>query len=519
MSPSEFGPTPESGPDPSEDDAPSRPPAGPLEGRSALLHPAALGVWLGRSLLSLVIFVVVAGMVPLVGLAVLGVLLLSIGVRYARFRWRLEPDAVVVEEGLLVRKRRVIRRDRIQTVDLKRSVVHRALGVVEVRIEAVGAGESQAALAALEPALADRLRDALLHSRPGGTAGEGETLEEEPADEEGRPAAEREEIWAAVSPGALVVAGLTGGRVGVVAAGLGFLSQVAPDAWWTWFYEEAVGRVPDPTAAEGLRVLLLAGLLIVAAAFLLSMVATVVAHWGFTLSSAGGTLAVRRGLLTEHRDTVPLVRVQAVRVEENLVRRLLGLAAVRAVVAGRAGGGRNEAGGLLLPVGGVAEAYALAGRAVGLETEALPDLTPMPPRARRRRLVRALAASLLVGAGAALVTGTAGEGFPWALAASASLAFFVPAALLAEGAYRGLGWAQGEGHLVVREGVLNRRTTFVPLGRLQVLETRATPFQRWAGLSTLYLRIASTPFEPAPRALDLEGKHADAWREALARRV
>jgi putative membrane protein len=482
---------------------------GPLEGEPARLHPAALGVWFGRSLLSIIVLVVVAGMIPVVGVAIIGAVILWLGARYLRFRWRLEPDAVVIEEGLIIRKRRMIPRDRIQTVDLKRGVLHRVLGVVEVRIEAIGGGQTEGALAALDPALAERLRRTLLSRRAVGAPPES-------APEEGEG---EEEVWARVGPGALVMAGLTGGRVGVVAAVLGFLSQIGPQTWFEQLADEALGRMPDPTLAEGLQALILLGFLAFLAAFALSVAATVIAHWGFTLSSADETLGVRRGLLTQHRDTVPLHRIQAVRVEENLIRRLLGLGAVRAVVAGRAGSGGSDAGGLLLPVGSAQEAFLVARRAAGVEGEGPPRLTAMPPRALRRRRVRALAAALLAGVGAGLVAGARWDGSAWIVAALAFLACLLPAWRLAASAYQGLGWADHGGYLVVREGVFNRRTTFIPTERLQVLETRANPFQQRAGLSSLYLRVARPILDSAPRALDLDGDQAEAWRERLGVRL
>ena len=55
--------------------------------------------------------------------------------RWWRFRWRLDPGALVIEQGLLQRRRRVIPLERIQSVDLVTGLPHRVLGVTEVRVE------------------------------------------------------------------------------------------------------------------------------------------------------------------------------------------------------------------------------------------------------------------------------------------------------------------------------------------------------------------------------------------------
>ncbi len=95
----------------------------------------------------------------------------------------------------------------------------------------------------------------------------------------------------------------------------------------------------------------------------------------------------------------------------------------------------------------------------------------------------------------------------------------VLAGLLAEGAWRGLGWDDLGTHAIVREGVVNRVTTLVPVNRLQVLETSQNPFQRIAGLATLHLRVARPLMGTSPRALDLSLEGAEDWREELATRV
>lgn len=480
--------------------------AAPLRGESARLHPAAVGVWIGEGAVSIIFLVLVAGMVPVVGGAVLAALLLGVVVRYLRFRWRLEPDAVIIEEGLLVRKRRIIRRDRIQTVDLERGIVHRILGVAEVRIEAIGGGGTEGTLVAVSPQVADSLRRVLL-SR------EGESKEGEPRPEP------PESVLAQVTPEDLVLAGVTGGRVGVMAALVGFLLQAAPETWWTETVGRVLQQVPDPTSVVGFRVLAVLILFALLTAFFLSVVATVFAHWDFTLSATDETLEVRRGLFTQHTDTVPFRRLQAVRVEENLPRRLLRRGALRVVVAGRAGTQSRPGTDVLLPIGSRDQLHRLARRVVGLEGDGVPALDPMPARARRRRFVRACLAAAAIAALAGILIPLRWEPGFWSVAGwtlPASLVLLLP---MAEGAYRGLGRADLGSHLIVREGILNRRTTYLPADRLQLLETTANPFQRVARLATVHLQVARPAMAAAPRALDLDAADARDWRERLVTRV
>lgn len=440
------------------------PPPARIAGR---LHPAALVLRPVGQLVP-VVLLVVAGRFPL-GLAVLVLAASATAglIRWLRFSWRVEGGTFVVEHGMLTRQRRVIPLDRIQRVDLSRSIRHRLLGVVELRVEAVGGREAEGRLEALAPQDAQALRRALLR---------GEV--------EAAPAAGGDAL-VALAPRQLLVAGLTGGRVGVVAALFGLADQL---------FGDVVGRLLERLPLLGARSTVLLVVIGVVVVFVLAVAATMVGNWGFTLTAEGDALRIRRGLLQQRLDTVPLRRVQTVRVEENVVRRALGLARVTVEVAGQAGQKEGRETNTLLPIGSRAEAARLVGHILDRPGLADVDLAPMPPAARRRRLGWALAAAAATTAGAAVSAGPAGL-----LAALV----VVPLALLALAAYRSLGHAQVPGFVIARSGVLLRRTAFVPVDRLQVVALRAGPGQRRLRLATLRLHVARSPAGRDPALVDL----------------
>ncbi|HVM13462.1 MAG TPA: PH domain-containing protein [Egibacteraceae bacterium] len=465
-----------------------------LSGTPARLHPAVMVIWPLAQIGPLLLLLVAGALSPIVA----GVLLVSSAaasaVRYARFTWRVDDDALVIEQGLLLRQRRVIPLERIQSVDLARKVRHRAFGVVEVRVEAVGGGTTEGRLDALSVPDGQRLRALLLRERDrvagSAAAAGGPSAARAVGAPSAAPAASgaaEGALLARLGPDRLVVAGLTGGRVGVAAALLGFLQQV--------FAERLDELLEAAPALLGLRGIVAVVVIAVVGAFVLSIVATVVAYWDFTLTREGPSLRVRRGLLEQRSDTLPLRRVQAVRVEENLIRRLLGFAAVKVDVAGRSGGeGRDT--GILLPLGRRSEAFALAQRVLDVDGIAELDLAPMPARARNRRLVRAVVGVVVLTVPAVVVFDATG------LLAALLLAPAVGAAI---GSYRALGHAEAEGFVVARSGLLVRRTAFVPKARLQSLALTATPLQRLRGLATLDLQIARSPgVWSGPQLIDLD---------------
>jgi membrane protein YdbS with pleckstrin-like domain len=79
----------------------------------------------------------------------------------------------------------------------------------------------------------------------------------------------------------------------------------------------------------------------------------------------------------------------------------------------------------------------------------------------------------------------------------AALLLVVVAALDAELAYRGLGWATLDDHVVARRGGLSRETALVPVAKVQSTRLVSSPFQRRSGLATLLVDVAGRGRTPA----------------------
>jgi membrane protein YdbS with pleckstrin-like domain len=79
----------------------------------------------------------------------------------------------------------------------------------------------------------------------------------------------------------------------------------------------------------------------------------------------------------------------------------------------------------------------------------------------------------------------------WASGAGA-LVLLVAVALLPGRRYRAWGFAAGEDELVVRHGLMIRKVTIVPFGRVQHIDVAQGPIQRVLGLATLVLNTAGT---------------------------
>lgn len=486
-----------------------RPPAAPEPPRR--LHPAALGVWAIGGVRQLVFLVIAGTFNPVLAVAFVVVAAVASLARWWRFTWQVQPDALVIEQGILQRQRRVIPLERIQSVERVRKLGHRVFGVVELRVESIGSGGTEGQLDALDPTTADEVRQTLMQRAPAATGAA--TSKVEPTSATGAAPTRTDDATARplvrMRPGQLVIAGVTGGRVGVFAALLGFASQ-AFDQWVAEAFEWLGQYVGGTGTGEVIATVAIVGAAAIVVSFLLSIVATTFAFWDFTLTRDDRNLYTTRGLLDQRSGTIPLHRVQSVRVEENLLRRLFGLASVKVEVAGRAGGQSEQETATVLPIGRVSEAFELAGTIVGRSGVGEVPLEPMPTGARDRRLVRAAVATVVATVPAVVLLRSPGVAV---LPVAAALFGW-----LALRSYAALGHATSDDLILARSGVLVR-TTHATLERaLQAAAVTSTPFQRHRELATLRLHIARSPGGGGdPEIIDVDASWAQEELLRLAR--
>jgi putative membrane protein len=429
------------------------------------LHPAAIAVWIsgvvGGFLVPLLVLLVLGGdRSPVLFAAVFGaVAVVGSAVRWTRFWYRVDGRTLVVRGGLVQRWERTLPPARIQSVDVVQKLTHRVFGVVELRVEVVGGQGTEAALVALARDEAAALRALLLADH----------VEEERA--RATPPLVR------LRPTDLLLAGLTGGRVAVLAAVVGGMFQLLPEDTFVQTLDRIMGG--DRSGLE--TVAIVAGALLLLS-ILISLISTVLVYWDFTAVRRGDRLVITRGLLQSRRSVVPVARIQAVRIEENLLRRIFGLASLRVLTAGYGrGSGDEQQSSTLVPVA-KRDRCAQVGAEV-LAFDRLPDvrLQPAPGRALWLRL----SVAAIVGAGAIAVGLVLAEGD----FAAAAIPVLLIAAVGASLSWRALGHAIVDPHVVVRWGGLVRRTTFAHRANIQHLVLRRTPLQRAFGLASVTLAI------------------------------
>ena len=440
---------------------------------------------------------------PLVALAAAGLVGLRV-LAWSRFTYEVTPDSLVLDHGILNRKHREVPLRRIQQVDLQRKLRHRVLGVAVVRVDtAGGSGGAEVVLEAIDNDDAMALRRSLLSQTgrtpatgPNGTSNGRAAVDEETgaagtADADAGPTSqpratpEPSVLVAQLTTRQLVVAGISGTRLAallpLLGVGYGLLADLPDQATRT--ATDAIGDQTSPAMVIGLIALLIIPVVLAAAAG-----TSIFTDHDFTLVRTGTDLHLRRGLLDQREATLSLQRIQVVRVHTNLLRRRLGVASVELQSAGSGSGADGRVSRITIPL--VEEAaldHLLAQILPG--SAPMPDLVPAPPAARRRAWVRRVGPAVLLAAVVVLAARTW-----WAATA---LLVLVPAIVLAESAYRGLGHAATASFVFARRGGMFRELAVVPVAKTQSSRLHSSPFQRWSGLATLQLDVAGKGRPPA----------------------
>lgn len=404
--------------------------------------------------------------------------------RYLTYRVRVGDTDLTVRTGVLFRNERNVPYTRIQNLNLVRNPLHRWLGVAEVQVETAGGAKPEAILRVLALQEVERLRAHVFAGRDDADRGGADV----PGDELVR-----------MTAGDVALFGFVSGRgMVLVAAALGAMWQVVPDDTFERWFGDNAERLPEILEGTflpdlpGPLVSGLAGglLLLVALVFLrlLSVAWAFLKFHGFALARRGEDLRAEYGLLTRITATIPRRRVQLFHVRQSWLQRRFGVATVQVETAGGGGGGGNDDGD-----GGVQQLWiaplVARDRVPELRRAVLPgpevdeaDWRPLAEgafgRLARRNVILALLAT----------APTIGILRLWALAVGAVL---VPWAVLSAWLYvRHARWAEGEGAIAYRSGWWVRRTSLVPVGKIQSVTLAETPWDRRRRMARLRVDTA-----------------------------
>lgn len=235
---------------------------------------------------------------------------------WLRHTYRVEDGEFRVEKGIFVRKRSYISINRIHKIDFTANVLHRILNLVQVNVDTAAGGGGEE-LTAVRIKDARKLRGALQGDQT-------ESEQKEPGHED-----EKKNPLEAVSWRYLFLAGMTSGSAGFLMLGGWLLfsqvQQFIPDS----AYEQTL----DYVIQLGVIVLIIMLFLSLVALWMLGTLGTVIKYGHFTIEKRPEELFVKRGLLETKELTIPYDRIQAIEVQQNILRKVFNVSRVVAITA------------------------------------------------------------------------------------------------------------------------------------------------------------------------------------------
>lgn len=399
-----------------------------------------------------------------------------------RFTYRVEDGELRIEHGLFVRKKRYIPFERIQSLDVSEGILQRPFGLVKVKVETAGgagAGEAEAVLTAIRKNEANEIHDLLVKLK-----------KSTHAVEEGEQIDSKETVIYKISFSELLLLASTSGGVGVVIS--------AVFAFFLQFEEfipfDRVFNEVEQFISSGLvfiSIIIFLGFLL---AWVISVVGSMLKYADFTLKRVDDDLIITRGLLEKRQFTIPLKRIQAVRVCENLLRQPLGMASVFVDSAGGSALNEESSKVLILPIIKKQKITRLLEPYLD-DYQLNSELHAVPSRAYIRYLLKGWFIAIPI----VLVVVFLFR--PWGYF---SVALLVASALWSWLKYRDAGWRLHDGLLTLRFRTLVKSTVFMKREKVQSLTIKQSHFQTQKSLATIDAVVKSGHGGSGGKVYDLD---------------
>ncbi len=513
---------------PNEDSAETGSPLVESKGTKRL-HVSTMGIPFVESLFGLIIpFVVMSfAMTPRRASLICGLFIaLPTAIRfilqYASTHYRLDEVELFIRSGIIFRKERRIPLERIQDIEIHQSLFRRLLGLANLKVTTAGAETEEASLNVLSLPEAERMREQVSRFQ----------IKSSPVPEtESEPEENASEELAALGWRDLALGGLTSNLVAALAAMLGAFLYL--DYFESWGMSEFDSRFEDMIQEQTekmnhsvplttmitpiIHFFFLSGsvgkaLLFAIFGSLGSIASFIVRYYGFRLIRNNNIISRSYGLLNTRRTSLSQNRIQAIRLEEGLLRRLFGLVAIRADSAGdRQQIDENKKREWLLPVAKKDHAMATI-QDIQPELEFDPaEWQALSPKAILRRTF-VVSMFFLLAAGQTFIIAD------WVALA------WLPTPLIAYYAnvqwFRNTGYNLTDRHILWKTGWIQRTALFLPIKNIQNVSLNQSPFDRRLKLASLAIDTAgqsNTGGGPTIRHLPIE--EARVLQESIIQRV
>lgn len=410
------------------------------------------------------------------------------------YRYSYHEGTLNIYYGVIVKKHRQIKRERVQTVTVKAGLLLRLFGLVSLSIETAGGTfEPEFRIAALTSDEAEYLKKALKKSLDRSIDEQSSSCESDHTAPMFKVPFKR-----------------------LLSAGINSTETFAIFAFLSVLYAEITTFIPQETIrslSEALMeffmtvdvvFLITSGVIgVFILSLILSVVKFIVAYAFFSVSRIGDEIIIKRGLLEKKRVEIKLHRVQAVTLVESVLSQLFGFCKIQINVVADTSN-RQTYSPIIHP-------FIRNGEVQDFLDKILPgyfiyrDLKKLPKRSLTLYLLRVIIPFLLAGPALFFI--------PYSHLGLIILPFLLLITFLR---YRDAGYLIADGFLTLRYRFISRTTAIVSKNHIQSIEVRAGYLQNLKRLRTLSVNVLSSPFPAVFRITDLSAESSDSiWHWLL----
>jgi len=429
---------------------------------------------------------------------------------YFYFDYTITEQEVVIRSGVLSKKERHIKIDRIQNVTITQNFLHKLMRIAKVQLETAGDATTEGNLDSVSIADSERIREIIRnhqHEKSSTTIvnEEGEQVEVKQIEEEENVIFSMS-LWDTIKYGAVRFRPIV-----LVASAWIFsmFSQLNPN--WT----EELEVILESGYKEYIKQLdifsmilyAIAGVLLVLLfSWILDILLTVNTYHKFKLVSEKGKLLTSQGLFSSQKGAIPLKKLQMMVIKSNPITRKLNFYRLDLQTAGFGGGdGTKAKSETAIPFAKFSQVKEIINKIRAVE---LPEVfTKVSPKSIRRAVVKYLVFSIPFGIALYFTF----DSF-WILLILLPIIGF--AAYIR---YQYRGYHVENNQIIVKQGFWFQKISIIPIEKIQTLHKRSSYFQRRLGLATVEIDTAATVYGNDASIIDIDNDIATEIFEELNR--
>lgn len=429
---------------------------------------------------------------------------------YFYFDYTITQQEVVIRSGVLSKKERHIKIDRIQNVTITQNFLHKLMRIAKVQLETAGDATTEGNLDSVSIADSERIREIIRnhqHEKSSTTIvnEEGEQVEVKQIEEDENVIFSMS-LWDTIKYGAVRFRPIV-----LVASAWIFsmFSQLNPN--WT----EELEVILESGYKEYIKQLdifsmilyAIAGVLLVLLfSWILDILLTVNTYHKFKLVSEKGKLLTSQGLFSSQKGAIPLKKLQMMVIKSNPITRKLNFYRLDLQTAGFGGGdGTKAKSETAIPFAKFSQVKEIINKIRAVE---LPEVfTKVSPKSIRRAVVKYLVFSIPFGIALYFTF----DSF-WILLVLLPIIGF--AAYIR---YQYRGYHVENNQIIVKQGFWFQKISIIPIEKIQTLHKRSSYFQRRLGLATVEIDTAATVYGNDASIIDIDNDIATEIFEELNR--